>query len=276
VTADRDRLRATFDSAAEFYQQSRPDYPEALYNELIRLAGLRTGDRLLEIGCATGKATLPLARRGFRITCVEIGTELADAARQNLAAFPDVEVVSSAFETWQSVAPEARQPTEPGAGFDLVFAATAWHWIDPAVKYRRAWELLRPAGHLAVWGAGHVFPADGDPFFAEIQDVYDEIGEGEPAGPVRPRPGEQSDDRAEIEGSGLFEDAAIRHFDWEVSYTAEEYIRLLSTFSGHIAMEQWKRDRLYSEIQRRLASRHDGRLRRHWGAALQVARRRAT
>jgi SAM-dependent methyltransferase len=274
VTADRDRLRATFDSVAQLYQQSRPDYPEALYGELIRLADLRPGDRLLEIGCATGKATMPLARRGFRITCVEIGTELADAARQNLAAFPDVQVVSSAFETWRSVAPEARQPTEPGAGFDLVFAATAWHWIDPAVNYCRAWELLRRAGHLAVWGAGHVFPADGDPFFGEIQDVYDEIGEGVPAGTVCPRPGEQGDERAEIEGSGLFEDVALRHFDWEVSYTAEEYIRLLSTFSGHIAMEQWKRDRLYSEIQRRLANRRDGRLRRHWGAVLQVARRR--
>jgi SAM-dependent methyltransferase len=280
---DRDRLRATFDSAAQLYQEARPDYPAALYDELVRLAGLRTGDRLLEVGCATGKATVPLARRGFRITCVEIGGQLADAARRNLAAFPDVEVVSGAFETWRPVAPEVhqpagapevRQPAEPGAGFDLVFAATAWHWIDPAVKYRRAWELLRPAGHLAVWEAGHVFSVDGDPFFGEIQEVYDEIGEGVPAGRVCPRPGEQGDDSAEIEGSGLFEDVAIRHFDWEVSYTAEEYIRLLKTFSGHIAMEQWKRDRLYGEIRARLAERDDGRVRRHWGAVLQVTRRR--
>ena len=157
--------------------------------------------------------------------------------------------------------------------FDLVFAATAWHWIDPAVRYRRAWELLPPGGHLAFWSAAHVFPEGGDPFFAEIQDVYDEIGEGLP-GARQVRPSELPDSRAEIMSSGLFEDVAVRRFDWEVSYDAEEYIRLLDTFSGHIAMQAWQRDRLYAEIRRRLAQRPDGLLARHWGAVLNVARRR--
>ncbi len=263
MASDRDRLRATFDSAAQLYQQARPDYPDALYDELVGLAGLRSGDRLLEIGCATGKATAPLARRGFQITCVEIGAELAAAARHTLAGFPEVEVIEAAFETWQPPA---------AATFDLVFAATAWHWIDPAVKYRRAWELLRPGGHLAFWTATHVFPAGGDRFFHDIQEVYDEIGEGLPPGEGRPKPGEVPDDRAEIEGSGFFDHVVTRHFDWELSYRAEEYIRLLDTFSGHIAMEAWQRDRLYGEIRRRLAERPDGRLRRHWGAVLHVAR----
>jgi hypothetical protein len=66
----------------------------------------------------------------------------------------------------------------------------------------------------------------------------------------------------------------VRHFDWEISYDAEGYIRLLETFSGHIAMQDWQRDRLYGEIRRRLAERPGGRLRRHWGAVLHVARRR--
>ncbi|HUZ55447.1 MAG TPA: class I SAM-dependent methyltransferase [Streptosporangiaceae bacterium] len=72
----------------------------------------------------TGKATLPLARRGFLITCIEIGAELAGQARHNLAGWADLQVVQDALETWQ---PPAR------AGYDLVFAATSWHWIDPAV-----------------------------------------------------------------------------------------------------------------------------------------------
>ena len=154
-----------------------------------------------------------------------------------------------------------------------MFASTAWHWVDPAVKYRRAWEVLRPAGHLAFWAAAHVFPPGGDTFFRDIQDVYDEIGEGLPPGTAWPRPGQLSDETSEIEGSGLFEDVKVRHFDWEVSYSAGEYIGLLDTFSGHIAMDAWRRDRLYGEIRRRLAERPDGRVRRHWGAALHVARR---
>ena len=66
----------------------------------------------------------------------------------------------------------------------------------------------------------------------------------------------------------------VRHFDWEQVYDAEGYIELLNTFSGHIAMQAWQRDRLYGEIRRRLAARPDRSLRRHFGAVLHVARRR--
>lgn len=65
----------------------------------------------------------------------------------------------------------------------------------------------------------------------------------------------------------------VGHFDWEISYNAEEYLRLFDMFSGHMAMEAWQQDCLYAEIRRRLAERSDGRLRRHWGAVLRVARR---
>lgn len=262
VERERLRLRQTFDRAAGLYDQARPEYPEALVDDLIALAGLTPDDHLLEVGCATGLATRPLARRGFRITCIELGTELAAVARQNLAEWP-VQVVQGSFEEWQ-----------PYERYGLVYAATAWHWIDPDLRYLRAWQALRPGGHLAIWGAGHVFPVGGDPFFDEIQDIYDEIGEGRPPGQGQPRPGELPDDRAEIEATGLFEVIAVRHYDWERVYHAEEYIELLDTFSGHLAMADWKRKRLYGEIRRRLALRPDHSVRRHWGAVLQVARRR--
>src|SRR5688572_25498368 len=142
MSDDRRQLRTTFDSAADLYQRARPEYPEALYDPLVAAAGLSAGDRLLEIGCATGTATLPLARRGFRISCVELGPALASAARRNLADFPEVEVIEGAFETF---VPPTADP------FELVFAATAWHWLDPAIRFRRAWELLGTGGHLAFW-----------------------------------------------------------------------------------------------------------------------------
>jgi SAM-dependent methyltransferase len=264
VDGDRQQLRTTFDSAADLYQQARPDYPEALYDALVQAAGLSVGDRLLEIGCATGKATIPLARRGFGITCLEIGSALAAAGRRNVGDGFDVRIVETAFETWR---PEHCEQ------FDLVFAATAWHWLDPELRYRRAWELLRPGAHLSFWSATHVFPDEGDPFFVEIQQVYDEIGEGLPADATLWRPGELPDNQKEIERSGLFEVVLIRHFDWQVSYDADEYVRLLDTFSGHIAMKAWQRDRLYGEIRRRLRARADGRVQRHWGAVLHVAQR---
>lgn len=263
VDTSRERLRVTFNAAADSYQRARPEYPEQLYADLVSLAGLRPGAELLEVGCATGKATLPLARRGMRITGLELGAELAAAARANLAEFAGVQVINADFETWQPPA---------GQRYDLVYAATAWHWIDPALGYRRACELLRPGGHLALWGQLHVFPDGGDPIFRELQDTYEEIGEGQD-GELYYRPGETPDASAEIEASGLFGNVAVRRYDWEVRYDADGYLALLDTFSGHIAMAGWQRDRLYGEIRRRLALRPDGMLRRHWESVLHVARR---
>jgi SAM-dependent methyltransferase len=264
VADERERLRATFDAAADRYEHARPDYPDDLYAELIRVTELRAGDRVLEIGCATGKATRPLAAYGVEITCLELGGQLVAAARRDLAGFPNVEVVHADFETWEP-APDAR--------FDLIFAATAWHWLDPAIRLRKAADLLQPGGHLAYWEATHVFPEGGDPFFREIQPVYEEIGERLGTGAGWPRPGELPDDREELEASGWFDEVSVVHFDWEVLYDADGYLALLDTFSGHIAMAPWQRERLYGEIRRRLAARAEPRLRRHWGAVLQVARR---
>ena len=120
--AHRERLAATFDSAAALYQRARPEYPAALYELLLEVTGLRAPAQLLEVGCATGKATLPLARLGFRITALEPGPALAAAARANVAGC-EVDVVDARFEDWEP----------DGAVFDLVFAATAWHWCDPDV-----------------------------------------------------------------------------------------------------------------------------------------------
>ena len=260
--SDRKRLATTFDAAADLYQRARPDYPPALYEHLLEVTQLNADARLLEVGCATGKATLPLARRGFRITCVEPGRALAAAARRNLTGYP-VEVVEAKFEDWTAPDP-----------FDLVYAATAWHWIDPAVRYANAARALKPGGYFAIWGAGHVIPYDGDPFFTDLQPVYDEIGESIPPGTPTPRPGELPDDRDEIDASGLFDVIDVRQYDWETIYDADGYIDLLNTFSGHIAMAGWQRERLYGEIRRRLALRSDGRLRRHWGGVLHIAKLR--
>jgi SAM-dependent methyltransferase len=135
------KLRGTFDSVADLYQQARPEYPPQLFDTLVEVAGLQPGSRLLEVGCATGKATLPLARRGYRIPCIEIGPDLAAAARANLTDLQQVDVVEGDFETW-----------EPPAGdlFDLAFAAIAGHWLDSSVRYQRAWRLLRYDGGRAV------------------------------------------------------------------------------------------------------------------------------
>jgi SAM-dependent methyltransferase len=264
MSEPREPLRRTFDSAADLYEAARPSYPTRVFDDLIALAGVEPGDRLLEIGCATGKATRPLLERGFSVVCVEMGRHLAECARRNLAGLP-VEIHVEPFETWAG---------EP-ATFDLVYAATAWHWVDPAIRYRKAHQLLRRGRYLAFWSALHALPEGFDPFFTEIQEVYDAIGESHPGEWPLPPPDDLPDDAAEIEASGLFEDVEVRRYLWETTYTADEYIALLNTFSGHIVMEPAKREHLFREIRRRIGQRPDPRVRRHWYAILHVARRSA-
>ena len=232
-----------------------------MFEDLVDLAQLQPGARLLEIGCGTGKATRSLLERGFSVVCVELGRHLAERARRSLAGLP-VEIHVAEFEDWEG---------KPGA-FDLIYAATAWRWLDPAIRYRKAHRLLRQRGHLALWSAQHAFPSDFDPFFTEIQEIYDAIGEGMEGKWPPPPPDRVADDSAEIEASGLFGEIKVRRYVWERLYTADEYIALLDTFSGHITMEAAKRAHLYREIRQRIARRPDPRVRRHWLAILHVAR----
>ena len=265
TASDRDRLKTTFDEVAEVYDHARPIYPEQLFDDLIALAKLQPRANLLEIGCGTGRTTLPLARRGFQITCVELGENLAAVARRNLAPFPEVRVVVAPFETW-----------DPGGQtFDLVYAAASWHWLDPDVRYPKAAGLLKRGGSLAIISGGHAFPKDADRFFFEIQDVYRELGmepKGEQWPP--PLPVDVPDMREEIEATGLFADFDSRRYVWERTYTAEEYIALLNTFSGHIALEPDKREYLYRNVRQRINARAGSRIRRHWLAILNLAHKR--
>src|SRR2546426_501342 len=119
--ADRRRLRATFEEVPELYERTRPSYPAELFDDLVSFAGLEVGSRVLEIGCGTGQATLPLAGRGL-------------------------EVVNAVFEEWEA----------SDESFDAVVAFTAFHWVDPEVKYAKAARLLRPGGCLAVAETDHV------------------------------------------------------------------------------------------------------------------------
>ena len=115
---------------------------------------------MLELGPGTGQATVPLARRALAVTAVELGSGLAGVLRRRVAAFPAVDVVNAAFEEW-----------EPAHHFDAVVAATAWHWLDPAVRLRKIEGALRPGGALTVISTHHVAGGDAD-FFEDVQYCY--------------------------------------------------------------------------------------------------------
>lgn len=260
---DLNRLRRTFDEVAELYQSARPGYPVELIDDLIDLTGLDTGDVVLEIGCGSGQATRPLAERGYRIVCVELGERLAEVARREFAHFADVRVVTGSFEEWNP----------QGQHFDLVLAATSWHWLDPEVRFDKAAEILNPHGALTIVSTHHVFPGDADPFFSEIQKTYNKIGEGLDEEWPPPPPESVPDDREEIEASGFFGGVEVRRYLWSESYDVKEYLSLLNTYSGHRLMDGDKREFLYQEIRRLFRARPEHRIRKDYLNILHVAKR---
>ena len=261
----RPLLRATFEQVPLLYDRARPNYPAQVFDDLVALARLPEAARILEIGCGTGQATLPLAELGFQITCVELGEQLAAIARGKLARFPAVEVINADFETWQ---PER-------AEFDGVFAFTAFHWIDPDVRYAKAAMLLRDQGILGVVATEHVLPPDGDDFFLEVQEDYEAVVPDDPATKAgAPKPPDAIPDLSEeISASGYFRTIAVRRYLWSVAYTADEYIAVLNTYSSHRALDDDTRERLHSRMLRRVQTRPECKVRKTYLAMLNVAER---
>lgn len=265
MTGGRDQLRSTFDGAALLYDAVRPGYPEALFEDVVSLSGIPPGGRILEIGCGTGQATVPLVRRGYEVLCVELGENLAAVARRNLAAYPGVEVRVGAFEEYQI-----------GDGiFDLAVSATAFHWLDPGVAYPKVARVLRPGGSVALFWNEHVRSEGDEAFFEAAQAVYarqaPEIFDGNYGGP--PRPEEVPDRTAEIEASGSFGPPIRRRYRWDQAYDAAEYVRVLDTYSGHRNLDDETRGRLFRGIGRLIRDGFGGRIVKGYQTSLYVARK---
>lgn len=260
----REHLSRTFDEDAELYDRARPGYPPKLYADLAELAGASPGSRVLEVGCGTGQATVPLAGQGCRITAVEAGLHMAAVARRKLAGAADVDVVTARFESWPL-------PPEP---FDAVVSATAFHWIDPSVRVARAADALRPGGALAVVRTQHVRGGT-EEFFVEVQRCYERF---DPLTQPGQRPPEAagvdgSDHAREVARSGRFGPTAFRRYERELAYTTAEYLELLRTYSNHRALPEAARNGLLGCVADLIDRRYGGRVSKRYLIELAVSHR---
>ncbi|MGW7616180.1 class I SAM-dependent methyltransferase [Streptomyces antimycoticus] len=259
----RVHLSRIFDEDAELYDRARPGYPPELFDDLTEVAGTGPGCRVLEVGAGTGQATLPLAERGCRITAVELGADMAAVARRNLAGFEAVEIVTADFETWPL-------PEEP---FDAVVSATAFHWIDPAVRMAKAADALRPGGALAVVATQHV-AGGSEAFFVEAQDCYERFDPATPPGLRLPAAADvdTSDHADEVARSGRFGPVDFRRYEWDLTYTTAEYLAVLRTYSGHRALPPQAREGLLECIAGLIDRRYGGRVTKRYLTELRVSR----
>jgi SAM-dependent methyltransferase len=256
-------LRATFDEDAERYHRARPKYPSQLFDDLCGLAQLDAGSRVLEIGCGTGQATVPLAQRELTIVAVELGANLAAVARRNLSAFPKVEVIVDAFE-------DSSLPDEP---FDAVVAFTSIRWLDAERALPKIAAALRPGGAFVVVNTEHVAGGTAQ-FFVDAQDCYERWDPETPAG-LRLEPAEAFAARVDLRADPEhhFGEALLRCYEADRVYTTETYLDVLQTYSGMRAMDGLALDGLLACIGLLIDSRYGGMIVKRYLRTMRVAHR---
>jgi SAM-dependent methyltransferase len=236
----RRELRGVFDADAEAYDRTRPVFPDALFDDLVTAARLGRGDRVVEIACGTGQATVPLAERGLAVTAVELGAALADLARVRTARFPGVSVVTSSFEDWEDT---DATPVRAVAVFN------ALHWIDPGVRYAKPAALLAPGGTMVVGACRWARPADAEPFWSEVQEDYRAVGF---AGSPPPPPQEIGTWHFPGEAREYFDEVASFRYPFQRSYTAADYLAQLGTQSGTRALGPGLAGEFLTRVRNRL------------------------
>ena len=259
------RRRVVFDDVPELYDSVRPGYPSRLFDDLFVYLGKDPRDvHVVEMGAGTGKATIPLLERGCQVTAVELGPAMAAYLRRRTSEFDDrIDVITAAFE-------EADLPSN---AFDVVFAATAWHWVDPVRGLRIARSLLRSGGVIALLGIVQV-SGDGErDFFMESQSIYRDLGlDQEPWTGAPQRTALVNDDRRMLETAPLFTDVEEFRVNWDITYTSADYVRLKQTHSDLRLLDDPTRTKYLHRIADLIDAEFDGRIIRPGVACLCLGR----
>jgi SAM-dependent methyltransferase len=254
-----------FDEVAVEYDRSRPTYPDALVDQACAVAGIGDGGRVLEIGCGTGQLTRSLLVRGLRVTALEPGDRLIRVAEKNLKDVGDVEFLRARLEDLQL----------PRESYAAVFSASAIHWVDPDLSWRKVAEALAPNGRLALiqyFGLRERRSADDqEALLSALRRHAPEIAATWPAYRDLDRTiaGVQERRRnvAEVWGwlgsydvgrdyaADLFDDLQLTTVPTLVEHTAAELVALLGTMSFWARLSPDQRDALTNEtyaLQERL------------------------
>lgn len=256
-------LKQSFNFVADSYERFRPTYPDDLFKDILTYSNLDVNDTLLEIGSGTGKATEGFLKRGYaNITCIEYGENLAKLTRNKFSAYPDLQVVHSDFEEWTN--PSKKK-------FDLAFSGTAFHFIPYEEGYRKVSNLLTEDGVLALFWFVHV--SSEEPVYQSIRKVY---ANHAPHLHDRNTPSleEFIEEQSHLTlASGKFHDLLVHTYKWDQVYSAEDYIGLLNTHSGHQVLPAYQKDPLYKGIDKAI-HQNGGQITKKHAVALFLARKK--
>ena len=264
-------LGRVFNDVADVYDRARPTYTDEMFADLVAITGLTRQSSILEIGCGTGQATQSLAALGCSVAALEHGDALAELARERLGASPNVAIETTTFEEWD----------DRGQRFDMLVAAASWHWIDPAIGWRRAHQVLRPGGWLTVLGNIVVRRPGELEVYAETADLHERYCPGNPHWCDPPF---EDEVRATADGwgppnedhEGWFGPTVVRWYPMVQWLDGEGFADLLRSTSLYQQLDASQRELLLDAIAERIRHHLDDRVPRRYLGVLRAGQRSPT
>ncbi len=228
---------SAYDGVADNYEVARPGYPVEAFDAIEQYGSFVERPHVVEVGSGTGQATRQMAERGWTVHGIEPGPRLAETARAHVRS-PNTRFEVTRFEDAELAE----------SSFDLVVAATSWHWVEADIGYQKAHVLLKPRGTIALLWNAHV-PHTTKPAWKPIRDVYlevaPELADLAPLTPDRP----EYDPEGEIRATGSF-DLIERHiFSFEVTYSTDRFLTLIDTYASHRVLEPHRRLLLHERLR---------------------------
>ena len=257
-------LNWTFDTVADTYEKLRPGYVDELYQNIFEYKPINNTSRVVEVGIGGGQATLPFLQTGCNLTAVDYGENFCEICREKFKDYPNFSAVSGKFED-----------IDFNGEYDLIYSASAFHWVPEEIGYKKVYNMLKNGG-VFVRFANHPYRDKGKPALSEkidriYADYYYKYYNKEPETPVEYTE-QQAHDRALIAEEYDFTDIQYKLFYRTRTFSAEEYIKLLGTYSDHIAIEESIRNKFFSKIEEAI-NRHGGEITVYDTIDLQLARK---
>ena len=224
------------------YDRARPSYPAALMQRILAASPGRPGGdgdatpEILDVGIGTGIVARLLRAAGCTVLGVEADERMAEFARQG-----GTEVEVATIEAWDPA----------GRTFDALVAGQSWHWVDPIVGAAKAAEVLRPGGLFAAfWNVHQPEPAAAAAFAEAYRRHAPELPALRPGvDPVQAYLGfcaKVGDGLRAIDGA--FGEPEIWRFDWDQTYTRDEWLDVVPTHGGHSLISAEQRDALFGAL----------------------------
>ena len=232
----------TFDTVSYEYDKFRPGYAGEVYDSIFEYVNVDHTSKVLEIGSGSGQATAPVLDRGCFFTSVEPGKNFAEILTGKFGNNERFSIVNEKFEDVV-----LKENT-----YDLVYAATSFHWIEEKAGYEKVFSILKEGGAFARF-RNHPFVSKEDPLLAErTDDIYDEYYNKYYNIKRTPRTEysvNQAKELAFVAEKYGFSDIKYHLFHRKRVFTSDEYISLLGTYSDHIAIREDIRHEFFAKIK---------------------------